>query len=144
MKVLGAARVQRRLDLLPATAQRLIGDALEAGAASLHSHAVRKIQRNSGSGRVYTRRGVSHTASAPGEYPNTDTGAMVASMGWRSTSALSSIFYAGVVYAKYLEFGTSRMAARPFMRPTLRALRSEIRGRVDQAIRAAMRVAANG
>lgn len=135
------ASLMRKLDSLPRDITRNISDELEAGASKMHSLAVRRIQKNSGSGRVYVRGGVSHTASAPGEYPNTDKGSLVASMGWRSTSSLSSEFYARAVHARYLEFGTSRMRKRPFMRPTFRELRPEISKRVARAVREALRSA---
>lgn len=141
MTVIGTQRLLRRLaSVSPATVKR-ISNELEAGVASMHSLAVRRIQKNSGSGRIYVRGGVAHTASAPGEYPNTDTGELVRKMGWRSTSALTSIFFANAQHARPLEWGTSRMAPRPFMRPTFRELEPRIRTKVRAAVRAALREA---
>lgn len=33
-------------------------------------------------------------------------------------------------YAKFVEFGTRRMAARPFLRPTIERVRAHLQGRV--------------
>ncbi len=144
MSVEGTGRLIRKLNRLPERATQRISDALEASAADLHSLAVRRIQKNSGGGRTYVRGGISHTASAPGEYPNTDTGELVRKMGWRATSALATEFFSNALHGKWLEVGTSRMRPRPFMRPTFRELAPRIRQRVNSAVKAAMREAANG
>ena len=56
-------------------------------------------------------------ASAPGNPPRIDTGALVNSM---NTARMNQLLYAvraGTDYAVLLEYGTSTMAARPFMGP---------------------------
>jgi hypothetical protein len=86
-----------------------------------------------GTGRVYVRGrgrghgrrgGVMHRASAPGQPPAVDTGRLRASIthqvgGPVYNSQVGIALYVrvgtGVAYARYLEFGTSRMAARPFL-----------------------------
>ena len=68
-------------------------------------------------GRVYG----SHQASAPGQPPASDTGRLVSSIRWEFTgSRLAIRLIAGTVYASYLEFGTSIMAPRPFLRRAIR------------------------
>ena len=64
-------------------------------------------------------------ASAPGEPPRVQTGRLRASYTHELHETLP-IGRAGtnVEYAKHLEFGTRRMAARPHVRPVLHALRS--------------------
>jgi HK97 gp10 family phage protein len=62
-----------------------------------------------------------HQASAPGEPPAIDTGNLVNSIktelvSSNEQSALAQVG-TGVEYAEPLEFGTSRIAPRPFMRP---------------------------
>ena len=58
--------------------------------------------------------------SAPGDPPGVDTGALRASMkAEKGDQDMTAIVYAGVEYAPYLEFGTERMAARPFFTPVL-------------------------
>lgn len=56
--------------------------------------------------------------------PNVRTGRLRASITWRlGTDGLSSYADVGtaVEYSVYVEMGTSRMAARPFLRPALKA-----------------------
>ena len=64
-------------------------------------------------GRVYG----DHKASMPGYPPNVDTGALIASMNWISLGNFRYKIHDGVIYGAFLEFGTMRMAARPFLSP---------------------------
>jgi phage gpG-like protein len=65
-------------------------------------------------GRLYMRSGgKSHQASAPGEAPAIDYGHLVNSIQVEITGPLTAIVGSNAEYAPYLEFGTSRMAARP-------------------------------
>ena len=58
-----------------------------------------------------------HQASAPGEAPAIDTSELVNSLGAKALKRLVWIVWAGAEYAIHLEYGTVKMAARPFMRP---------------------------
>lgn len=64
-----------------------------------------------------------HHASAPGEAPAMDSGNLLALMVIKAehipAGALVSI-ESHADYSRYLEFGTSRMAPRPFIRPITR------------------------
>ncbi|WP_020184544.1 hypothetical protein [Methylopila sp. 73B] len=148
MAVRGASSLIRKLSQLPASLQVGIQDALEASAAEMHGYAVQKIQRNSGGGRTYKRGGRTHTASAPGEFPNSDYGELVskmrASKASRDGQGIIATFGAYDVKAKYLEYGTSRMAARPFMRPTFRLLKAKAQARIKLAVNTALRRYASG
>ena len=55
--------------------------------------------------------------SPPGGPPGVDTGNLRASMTWESEGKLRKVVYTSAEYAPYLEFGTERMAARPFFSP---------------------------
>jgi len=47
------------------------------------------------------------------------TGLLRQSIYWESTDLMRFVFGAAAPYAKYVEYGTSRMAARPFLRPAM-------------------------
>lgn len=68
-------------------------------------------------GRTYTRGTVTHVASQPGYPPNVDTGTLRASIDSRRLSRMKYEIHDGVEYGYHLEFGTERMAARPFFAP---------------------------
>lgn len=139
MGVVGADRIIKKLNQLPMALQKPITDALEASAAEMHGFGVKSIQKSSGSGRTYKRGSRSHTASAPGEFPNTDTGALVNSGRWEVVSPLKVTWGFFIKYAKWLELGTSRMLSRPFMRPTFNKYKDRATARVASAINSALR-----
>lgn len=103
----------------------------------LLTNAVKIKLSHPGSGRVYRSRmknvgGVRtyvpgpnfhlHQASAPGEPPAVDTGAYRASWTWDTTVLPNAVILrvgSEDEIAPYLEFGTSRMAARPHIRPVV-------------------------
>ena len=79
------------------------------------------------SGRIYryrlNGRLINHQASAPGEPPARLTGKLESSLKIRTPGATSMTYSAGtdeVIYAKFLEEGTIKMAPRPFMSKSVR------------------------
>lgn len=77
-----------------------------------------------GHGRLYLRgkRGKMHRASSPGEPPAVDTGRyrssishLIVSFGKKYKGYVGS----NVIYGKFLEFGTRKMAPRPHWKPIL-------------------------
>jgi len=65
-------------------------------------------------------------ASTPGQPPHKRTARLQTSISWRlgeDEEGLYADIGTAVEYGVYLEFGTDRMAARPFMRPALQAAR---------------------
>lgn len=69
------------------------------------------------SGRIYMRGRRKHVASAPGESPAVDTGNLKNSLFEEKTGQTSAIAGVGAEYGIHLEFGTTHIAPRPFMRP---------------------------
>lgn len=87
-------------------------------------------------GREY-RRGKKrvHVASAPGEAPAVDMGLLSNSIRVERTELLTAEVSAGTEYAEPLEFGTVKMAARPFMGPGAEHVRPRFNSAVDEVIR---------
>lgn len=130
-----------KLNKIPAAVTRSVrSEVLEVIAAETHGLMVQRIQRNSGNGRTYKRGSRTHVASAAGEYPNTDTGALVKSIYWKMVSKLTAHVGTPILYGKHLEFGTSTMAARPFMRPTW----DDMKGRANELLKNAIKGVMNG
>lgn len=71
------------------------------------------------SGRQYRRGSRIHTASAPGEAPAVDTGFLINSIQTHIKSDTEAEIIIPAEYAEGLEFGTSKVAARPFVRPAI-------------------------
>lgn len=67
------------------------------------------------------------TPSAPGEPPHKDTGRLRASISHEvDKDAMAARVGTNVVYGKFLEIGTRKMAARPYLRPTYERLKPEL------------------
>lgn len=100
--------------------KREVSQAVARSTLSVHSRAVKRIQNGPASGIVYDlydpKR--THQASAPGQPPMSDTGRLASSMKWHLYPYEGNVF-SPVEYAFWLEFGTSRMAARPFLFPSV-------------------------
>lgn len=91
-------------------------------------------------GRMYRRRGVEHQASAPGEAPASDTGRLVQSARSEYEPAdLSGEAIWSTDYAEALEFGTSKMAPRPYARPALANKKDEITAGINGEIAAVLK-----
>lgn len=92
---------------------------LKASAHLVRNGAVRLVLKGPATGRIYTRRGITRQASAPGEAPMSDTGTLARSIHIDDSKTnprnLRVSIVAGVFYAKWLELGTRKMLARPFM-----------------------------
>lgn len=81
--------------------------------------------------------GAGHIPSLPGEAPNNDTGGLVRSIETKIGGAGFVTVEAGgpsAPYAVALEYGTSKMAARPFMRPAVERNRKKIAKMVGDAV----------
>lgn len=95
------------------------------------------ISRGGRSGKVYKRRSITHQASAAGEAPKTDTGALVRNI----TVQVDADGLGGnagsrdaAAHGRWLELGTSRMAPRPWLVPTFEKLREYIVQRLEQGM----------
>lgn len=142
MTVRNAARLIRRIEDIPDDARSGIRYALAASVVDMDAYAKQKIQGGARSGRSYKRRSVTHQASAPGEFPKSDTGQLVSSLFFKvAADGLSAIFGTKLNYGTYLELGTSRMRARPWLRPTYQANEAKAKERVEAAVKDAIKKA---
>jgi len=75
------------------------------------------------SGRIYG----THQASAPGEPPAIDTSALANSIQRGAGKGATHVVYTNQEYALSLEFGSPRIAPRPFLGPAASAEEAEFR-----------------
>ena len=83
-----------------------------------------RIRMSGGQGRGNRRRAAAriYQASAPGEPPRKRTGTLQKSIAHeveRESNAIVARVGTKVDYGRYLEFGTRKMAARPYLQPAL-------------------------
>jgi HK97 gp10 family phage protein len=140
VKVEGLDKVHRATKEVQQAIARELDVALFASAKKVEADAKKSIVSGEKSGRLYKRRTVTHRASEPGQAPASDTGRLVNSINSYLEKGKSAFVVAGrgiVNYAAHLEFGTIKMAARPFMFPALESNRAWIKERIAAAVRKA-------
>ena len=82
----------------------------------IRNNAIEKIMREAKSGRRYGN----HVASAPGQAPASDSGRLVQGITVRDDPGRNvTLVVASADYSSTLEFGNSKIAPRPFLRPSL-------------------------
>ena len=118
-----------------------LGRAVMAGGFIVEGAAKISMSATSHSGRMYGK----HRASAPGETPAVDIGNLVNSINTELASTSDTEAWANVgtnvEYAEPLEMGTSKMAARPFLRPAFdnnleqvkAVIKNEAKGNIEGA-----------
>jgi HK97 gp10 family phage protein len=79
--------------------------------------------------------GANHVPSLPGQPPNMDSGHLHTSIHVEPAGPFKALSVADASYSAALEFGTSRMAERPFMRPAARTVRREAETLVKAAVK---------
>jgi len=104
-----------------------VGAALFAGGEAIQVEAQRSITAGAVSGKA-------HVPSKPGDPPNNDTGYLAAAIVTIKTAPLEVEVSSNAGYASALEFGTSKIAARPYMAPARDAKRKEVADMVKNTV----------
>ena len=144
VKIVGIDDLNQKFKALGKVASgRQLGQAALAGAMQIETY-VKLSMGEIKSGRMYGE----HQASAPGEPPAIDTGALVNSIisELQETTATSATAAAGtnMDYGAALEYGTPRVAARPFMRPAIDDHEAQIVNTVRTVLETLVMEAVNG
>lgn len=126
------AHIRRLQKLASPETTRLIGQALFSGGELIQTEAQLSITRGAVSGK-------GHVPSAPGQAPNQDTGVLASNIETVQTGPLKVQVSSNAPYSAPLEFGTSKMAARPFMVPARDKMRPEVQKLVQKALNRAVR-----
>lgn len=140
VQIKGTKEFEMRINRLKKEFRKQSYIGLVDGCARVHSTAVKLIAKPS-AGRRVTRYNPkrSHVTSKPGDAPNTDTGRLIGSLKFRvNKDKLEGFVSAGAKYARYLEFGTRDMRARPFLRPALGKNTDFLRKLFDGQVRKAV------
>lgn len=108
---------------------KAIAQKLYAAGQLIELEAERSITSGSISGK-------NHVPSRPGEPPNADTRFLDSNIETEIVSVSPPTVHvtSKAPYSAALEFGTSRMIERPFMRPATKKYRSKVREMVKEAI----------
>lgn len=138
VEIEGLERLKQSSRRVAQNVERELNIGLFASAKKIEGDAKRSILNGQKSGVTYKRRTVLHRASAPGEAPASDAGRLVNSINSEVVrGALEAVVKAGggvVKYARMLEFGTAKMAARPFFHPATEMNRRFVTERLKAAV----------
>lgn len=131
VKMTGAKQVSDRLRRLAGPdLAREVGQALFAAGKQIEVEAQLSITRGAVSGK-------NHVPSRPGEPPNQDTGVLANNIETVQVTPLRVEVSSNAPYAAELEFGTSKMAERPYMRPAVIKTRAKVSELVALSVRRA-------
>lgn len=128
----GAEAHKRRLRKLRGGMIRPVTQAVFASAKDLEVDAALSITKGSVSGR-------GHVPSKPGEPPSADTQVLSRNIEAVSTGPLKAEVSSNAPYALALEFGTSTVAERPYMRPATARERPRAVKRILDAVNKVIR-----
>jgi len=112
--VRGIGELEKKLKRLPSMVKQAAVDSLNDGALKIDA-TIKDSLSTPSQGKVYGN----HTASKPGEPPNTNLNDLIKSVFVEEAKKSKMVATVGaeVDYAKDLENGTVNMEARPFMQP---------------------------
>lgn len=132
MPVKGVKKHSRTLQGAATQAPEAVGRALYEAGQLIELDAERSITQGSVSGP-------GHIPSRPGEPPNADTRTLDLNIETEIGGPGLVTVTSYAPYSAYLEYGTTRMASRPFMRPALNRNRKRLVAIVGEAIRTVIR-----
>lgn len=138
--------VQVNADAFKARLIAEIGRRLDRAAVLVQNHAKELLSVEGTGQRVITmtdRRGRKRkrkkliygaNPSRPGEPPRLQTGRLRASVATARTGLVARVG-TGLLYGRHLEFGTSRMAPRPWLRRSLLEMSDQIRAEIGRPLK---------
>lgn len=128
------ADIFKNIEALKSKAEAETARAVRATAQAIRNDAIISVKSHLSAGEVYTRGTVKHVASKPGSPPNQDRGTLTRNIRVTMNDDLTAGISSNAPYSAALEFGTSNMAARPFMTPAVEGQRVKHKERLQKAI----------
>ncbi len=143
LKVANAEAVAAELKRFGPKAVKAMEGVVQRAVLRVSGRMVKMVQRGSRSGRTTTRPGgTTHTASAPGEPPKSDSGSLARNIKPSATKVdgvvVSGEVIVSVVYGGMLERGTSKMKPRPYAKPSFELERPAIQKDAKRAMKKAI------
>ena len=128
IKVKGVKKALQSLKALEKDLQEPFREVIKGGGQLIRGEAIKSIQTGPKSGRIYEKYNPrrTHKASAPGQAPASDTGNLVSQIRVREENKDLIKVESNALYSSFLEFGTSKMLARPFLFPASERSRPKI------------------
>lgn len=136
----GLQTLLRQLDAIKEVGENVVLETITDIVTDTHALAVAGINGGPKTGRTYKRGNVLHQSSAPGQYPASDKGILAGSVRKELPAIGNMVGRVGTntFYGPMLEFGTSKMASRPWLMPSFErakiGVEKELRARLEARI----------
>ena len=130
-------REGKNLTGLEANIRKKMQQVIAYGINATRNTAVDNILRGAKSGETYVKYNPrrTHQASASGQFPASDTGFLANNIVTSiQANGLEGEVISQAEYSQYLEYGTSKMGARPLLQPSLEQNRPKIRARLRKLL----------
>lgn len=136
-------QLQNKIDVLAKTGHKRVMEILELSAAMVRTYAIKNISTGSRSGRIYkvTKAKIAHRASAPGEWPKLRNDGLKNDGGLTNSIQVDTVNDGVTVGSRssaphgyWLEFGTSRMAPRPWLSRAFKEKEKDIDKGLDKLL----------
>jgi len=131
-----------QLDRLAKDMELPFQEVVKGGGQLIRGEAIKSIQTGAKSGVMYQKYNPrrEHRASAPGQAPASDTGNLVSKITVKQKSLNVVHVESNADYSSFLEYGTSKMEARPFMfpafekskKPILNAVFNRVKKKIEE------------
>ena len=131
-----------QLDRLAKDMELPFQEVVKGGGQLIRGEAIKSIQSGAKSGVMYQKYNPrrEHRASAPGQSPASDTGNLVSKITVKQKSLNVVHVESNADYSSFLEYGTSKMEARPFMfpafekskKPILNAVFNRVKRKIEE------------
>jgi len=140
IKIKNKNRLISRLKNLSDASQLPVKQTVFKSALKIENDTKKLIATGSRSGVIYSRGGVTSRRSAPGEPPKTDTGRLVSSINkTKYNYGFEYLVGTNVRDGGFLEFGTYKMLARPWLQPTFLKNKKDITKNINKSVKKALR-----
>ena len=146
-RVIGKEGLQKKLIILSASSQANLSSEMTKLIVEMDADGKRNISSGGRSGKTYKRGSKSHIASAPGEFPKTDRGGLVAGFLFnvqKTTQKVIGILENNSSHASAVEFKPASKGGRPFMRPLYKKWKPIAESRFEIALKKSIAQAKNG
>ena len=142
VKIIGRRKLNAQLKKMSNDLRNDLGIGMEHIIEQMKYDVESTIDTGARSGRIYKRGSRMHQASAPGEFPKTDTGELTASFYKEIQKKFNQVI--GILgndapYAKAVEFKPASDGGRPFMRPTWKKWRDPASNFFKQIIKSSIK-----
>ncbi len=138
VKVTGLRDFKVQMQKLGAAFDDAVDDGVFVTANDVRTYAIKSIQETSSGQQVRrSKQGggtYTHTAAAKGQAPNNDNGDLVRSIAVEKAGNAKYHIGSNLDYGGFLEFGTSKMGARPWLQPAMQANRKNLINNIQKTV----------